>query len=166
MQPDLAIVIALGANLSGPAGAPEATLEAALAQMTAAGLKVVRRSRWWRSRAWPDPAEPDYLNGVALVETDADPDAVLAVLHAIETDFGRVRGPANAARTLDLDLVAHGREVREGTGAVIPHPRAADRLFVMGPLAEIAPDWRHPVTGLTARILAERATVGVDASPL
>jgi len=73
---------------------------------------------------------------------------------------------ANAPRTLDLDLIAYGRQVSEGPGLVVPHPRAAERLFVMGPLAEIAPSWRHPLTGRTAAELAASATVGRDARPL
>lgn len=164
MDLDRAVVVALGSNLAGPAGGPQAILEAALDQMTAAGLVVMRRSRWWRSRAWPDPALPDYLNGVALVETSLTANQALACLHAIEEAAGRARCEVNASRTLDLDLIAYGREIRDDPH--VPHPRAAERLFVMGPLAEIAPNWRHPVSGLSARELEERATVGTDAAPL
>jgi len=158
-----AVVIALGSNLAGKHGACQALLEAALARFPAFGLPVVRRSRWWRSAAWPNPAHPDYLNGVALVETPLVPGDILAALLALEADFGRVRGEANAPRTLDLDLIAHGRMVLDEPGLTVPHPRAHERLFVMGPLAEIAPGWRHPVSGLTARALALAATVGQDA---
>lgn len=166
MDLDRTVVVALGSNLAGPAGAPEAALELALERMMAAGLEVVRRSRWWRSRAWPDPAQPDYLNGVALVETRLTATQALDALQLIEAGLGRARREPNAARTLDLDLIAFGREVNPGPGLVTPHPRAAERLFVMGPLAEIAPDWRHPMSGLSARELAQAATVGIDASPI
>jgi 2-amino-4-hydroxy-6-hydroxymethyldihydropteridine diphosphokinase len=87
-------------------------------------------------------------------------------LHAIERDFGRdrtVEGARNAPRVLDLDLIAHGRAVLDEPGIVLPHPRAAERLFVVGPLAEIAPAWRHPVSGETAAALAAKASVGADA---
>jgi 2-amino-4-hydroxy-6-hydroxymethyldihydropteridine diphosphokinase len=87
-------------------------------------------------------------------------------LGRIEQAFGRTRGTRNAPRTLDLDLIAYGREVGERDELILPHPRASDRLFVMGPLAEIAPGWRHPVLGETAEALAKAATVGVDARPL
>jgi 2-amino-4-hydroxy-6-hydroxymethyldihydropteridine diphosphokinase len=142
-----------------------ALLEAALAAFEPAGLRVIARSGWWTSAAWPDPAAPAYLNGVVLVETALDPRQTLAALHAIERDFGRERHEPNAPRTLDLDLIAHGRAVIEGEGIAVPHPRAHDRLFVMGPLAEIAPGWLHPVLGVSAADLAERASIGRDAAP-
>lgn len=158
------LVIALGANLPGAAGSVQEGLEAALDRLASYGFEVWARSAWWRSAAWPDPADPPFLNGVALAETALDPDAALARLHAIEEEFGRMRGAANAPRPLDLDLIAYGRVVREGR-LRLPHPQAYRRRFVMGPLAEIAPDWVHPVLGQTAIALAAAADVGIDAAP-
>lgn len=165
-----AVLVALGSNAGRGADGPARLLERALLRFSDHGLHVVKRSRWWRSSAWPDPADPPFLNGVARVETTLGPERVLAALHALEEEFGRVRDVRNAPRTLDLDLIAHGRTVMTGPGAapglVLPHPRAAERLFVMGPLAEIAPDWRHPATGAAAAGLAATAQVGRDARPL
>jgi 2-amino-4-hydroxy-6-hydroxymethyldihydropteridine diphosphokinase len=160
-----AVVVALGGNLAGGYDSSEALLEAALAQFPQIGLTVLRRSRWWRSAAWPDPAAPEYRNGVVLVEPQAGPDAVLSALLDLEERLGRRRGERNAPRTLDLDLIAYGREVREAPGLILPHPCAHERLFVMGPLAEIAPGWTHPSLGLTAAALAAGASVGLDARP-
>jgi len=162
---DQAIVVALGSNLKGEFDSTQALLEAAVQGLDEAGLKVVRRSRWWRSAAWPDPSDPPYLNGVVLIETQLGLKQTLIALHGIESRFGRDRHTPNAPRTLDLDLIAYGRETAAG-GVTVPHPRAAERLFVMGPLAEVAPDWAHPVLGETAGVLAGRATVGVDATPI
>lgn len=156
--------MALGCNLSGAYTSREALLEAALVALPQEGLEVVARSDWWRSAAWPDPEGPEYLNGVTLVRTGLSPTETLAALHRIEARFGRARAEANAARTLDLDLVAHGRSVLEGA-IVLPHPRAHERLFVMGPLAQVAPDWTHPVRGARASDLAATASVGRDARP-
>jgi 2-amino-4-hydroxy-6-hydroxymethyldihydropteridine diphosphokinase len=89
----------------------------------------------------------------------------MGALARIEIAFGRQRVAANAPRTLDLDLIAYGRTTGDLDGLILPHPRAADRLFVMGPLAEIAPGWEHPAGG-TAQALADRASVGKDALPL
>jgi 2-amino-4-hydroxy-6-hydroxymethyldihydropteridine diphosphokinase len=151
--------------MAGDFASCEALLEAALDELARAGLRLRARSRWWRSAAWPDPSQGEYRNGVALVDADRPPEALLDLLLEVEARFGRRRGALNAARTLDLDLIAHGRSVMDGPRLVLPHPRAHDRRFVMGPLAEIAPGWRHPVLGETAAALAQRAAVGADARP-
>jgi 2-amino-4-hydroxy-6-hydroxymethyldihydropteridine diphosphokinase len=109
---------------------------------------------------------PEYRNGVALVEAQGGPHHVLRSLLGVETELGRERAGRNAPRTLDLDLIAHGRTVLDDPGLTLPHPRAHERLFVMGPLAEIAPGWVHPVLGESAAELAAKATVGKDAEPL
>lgn len=160
---DEAVIVALGSNLAGEFASSEALLETALVHLDQAGLPVLRRSRWWRSAAWPDPSGPEYRNGVVIVEAPPEPRSVLDTLFSIEAEFNRNRGERNAPRTLDLDLIAHGRRVIETNDLVLPHPRAHDRLFVMGPLSEIAPGWRHPVLGLTAQVLAAQAGVGADA---
>ena len=160
------IIIALGSNLAGAHGACEALLEAALAEFPRHGLTMVARSGWWRSAAWPDPSEPAYIHGVALVETALSPADTLKALQDLERAFGRDRGEANAPRTLDLDLIAFGRLVLDTPGLRLPHPRAHERRFVMGPLAEIAPDWLHPVSKARATHLAASAAVGADAFPL
>ena len=160
---DDAVVVALGSNLRGEFSSVQDLLEAALADFAAAGLAVVKRSSWWRSASWPDAGQPDYLNGVILVETTLDPHATLRALREIEARYGRLRGEANAPRTLDLDLIAYGPTVFDDEALTLPHPRAAERLFVMGPLAEIAPGWLHPASGIGAEALAARASVGKDA---
>ncbi len=162
---DESIIVALGGNLAAGGESLQENLEAALGALPAVGLQVVRRSRFWRSAAWPDPSQPAFLNAVALVETALDPEQTMAALHEVERRFGRVREKANAPRTLDLDLIAYGRQVRTD-GLVLPHPRASERLFVMAPLAELVPDWRHPVSGERAADVAGCASVGLDATPL
>lgn len=161
-----AVIVALGANDKGTNAGCEAALEESLQVLERRGVHVVARSRWWASKAWPDPLDPPFLNGVALVQTELPPEALMALLADIEEEMGRVRLHRNAPRTLDLDLTAYGRVVCESEKLILPHPRAADRLFVMGPLAEIAPDWVHPVLGQTAEVLAKSASVGVDAHPI
>lgn len=157
--------MALGCNLPGAYTSREGLLEAALAALPTVGLEVMTRSAWWTSAAWPDSSGPAYLNGVAVVRTTLPPRQVMDALHSLEARFGRARGEANAPRTLDLDLIAHGRTVMDD-GLVVPHPRAHQRLFVMGPLAELYSAWIHPVTGEPAFRLAATATVGCDARPV
>ncbi len=166
MNVDDATVIALGGNLDLQGAPVQAVLDAALERFPGEGLEVLRRSRWWRSKAWPDPTQPPYLNGVVLARTGLAAREVLQALLRIEAALGRRRGEPNAPRTLDLDLIAHGRDVIDEPDLALPHPRAADRRFVMGPLAEIAPEWRHPMLGETAGALLARASVGGDAQPI
>ena len=143
------ILVALGSNMPSRAGPPAETLKAALAALAAAGVKILSVSSFYETAAWPDSADPPFTNAAASIQTSLQPFAFLELLHAIETAFGRVRSRPNAARTLDLDLLAHGGTIVDGPGLVLPHPRMAQRRFVLAPLAEIASAWRHPVTGLT-----------------
>ncbi len=159
------ILIALGANLPGPDGAPpRETCERALARLDAAGVHPVAVSRWYRTPPDPPSDQPDFVNGVAAVETTLDPRALLTALHAVERAAGRVRTVRNAARTLDLDLIDYHGVVRNGAdGLVLPHPRAHARLFVLCPLADVAPDWRHPVS---RRSVSELIAASGDQPPI
>lgn len=143
------IFVALGANLPSDRGGPEATLEAALAAFRAAGVTVEARSAWYATAPVPRSDQPDYVNGVARVGTQLGPADLLALLHRIEDAFGRVRARRNEARVIDLDLIDYGGVVTGADcgGLVLPHPRAHLRGFVLLPLRDVAPDWRHPVTG-------------------
>ncbi|MGE0715987.1 MAG: 2-amino-4-hydroxy-6-hydroxymethyldihydropteridine diphosphokinase [Alphaproteobacteria bacterium] len=150
------IVIALGANLRGPGGAsPADSCERALAAMSAVGVRIVACSSWYRTRpVGGPPGQPWFVNGVATAESGLGPFALLAALHRIEAAFGRVRGVTDGPRPLDLDLVDYHGLVRRGPpGPTLPHPRSHLRHFVLVPLAEIAPAWRHPVLGATAHDL-------------
>ena len=161
---DSAVIVALGCNDKGVWRDCREALEAALARFRSEGIDVIGRSSWWRSAAWPDPTDPSFLNGVVIVRTAHDPHALMAALGRIEDAFGRRRETPNAPRTLDLDLIAYGRLKGDLDGLILPHPRAHLRRFVMGPLAEIAPEWRHP-NGETAAALCGSSSVGLDATP-
>lgn len=160
-----AVIVALGCNDKGAWSSCREALEAALARFRTEGIDIIARSSWWSSLAWPDPQDPPFLNGVVIVSTAHDPHDLMAALGRIEDAFGRRRSARNAPRTLDLDLIAYGRLIGDLNGLILPHPRAAERRFVMGPIAEIAPDWVHPAGG-DAAALAGAAGVGKDAHPI
>lgn len=142
------IYLGLGANLPSRHGSPRETLEAAVKAIAAAGVTVRRVSPWYESAPVPRAADqPWYVNGVAEVATDLDPAALLAVLQRIELDFGRVRSVPNAPRSLDLDIVAFGDRVATEGAPLLPHPRMHQRAFVLLPLRDLVPDWRHPQSG-------------------
>ena len=156
------VYIGLGANLPSPEhGTPRETLEAATRALEARGLAIVARSAFYESEPVPVSDQPWYLNAVIEVATDRDPSGTLALLHSVENAFGRVRAVRNEPRVLDLDLLDHRGIVRNGPESpLLPHPRLMDRAFVLMPLSDIAPHWRHPVSGRSIAELLESLPEG------
>ncbi|MDF3605451.1 2-amino-4-hydroxy-6-hydroxymethyldihydropteridine diphosphokinase [Paracoccus sp. DMF-8] len=133
-------------------------------------IEIISVSRFWKTPAFPIGSGPDYVNAAACVKTALTPEALLERLHRIEAELGRIRdGGRWQAWPIDLDLLAYGDLVRPDAAGqtlwrelaperqsveapdrlILPHPRMQDRAFVLVPLAEIAPGWRHPLTGET-----------------
>jgi 2-amino-4-hydroxy-6-hydroxymethyldihydropteridine diphosphokinase len=153
--------IGMGANLPSPAGTLEATLAAAAARLESLG-HVTRRSSLYSTEPVGFAAQPRFVNAVVALETELEPEALLQGLLSIEQEFGRDRttGFANGPRTLDLDILLYGnRTISERNGEselVIPHPRLAERGFVLIPLNEIAPRIVAAGTGSTVSQLLDR----------
>jgi 2-amino-4-hydroxy-6-hydroxymethyldihydropteridine diphosphokinase len=141
------IYVALGANVPSAAGAPAVTLARALEAMPKHGIQVIAVSPFYRSQAWPNPADPAFVNAVAQVQTRVGPADLLRALLVIEKSFGRVRKTKWEPRVLDLDLIDFGGLVSDAEHLMLPHPRLHERSFVLRPLADVAPAWRHPDTG-------------------
>ena len=159
------ILIALGSNRRhGRHGSPAGVVAAAIAALDAAGLRVVRRSRVHATAA-VGPGGRRFANAVVAVATDLDAVTVLGVLKRIEHDFGRRGARRWGARVLDLDLLAHGALMLRTRHLKLPHPRLHLRAFVLDPLIEVAPTWRHPVLAATARQLHARLHRPKAASP-
>jgi 2-amino-4-hydroxy-6-hydroxymethyldihydropteridine diphosphokinase len=143
------ILIALGANLPSRAGAPELTLGATLAAIRRRGVGTGPVSHFYRTPAWPEPVDPWFVNAAAGLTTRLGPLQLLELLHDVETEFGRNRsGEAkrNAPRALDIDLLDYHGVIQSGPPE-LPHPRIAERAFVLVPLRDVAPKWTHPVSG-------------------
>ena len=177
------ILIGIGANLHTSVGNPARTLVVALGLLAKEGLGLRAVSRFYRSPAFPAGSGPDYVNACAVLSGPNDPETVLAALHRVEARLGRQRSARWAARGIDLDLLALGEAVlpdaqtqahwrnlplaRQMTETperlILPHPRLTDRAFVLIPLAEIAPAWRHPTTGETVAEMANRLDAGQKA---
>ena len=149
-----AIFVAIGANLPGLDGRSAlATCRAAAEALRALpGLRATGQSRWFRTAPIP-PGGPDYVNGVIRLAGTVAPETLLKRLQAFENRAGRVRSTANAPRTLDLDIIAMGDLVRDAPDPILPHPRTHLRAFVLAPLCDIDPEWRHPSLGQTAAAL-------------
>lgn len=150
------IFVALGGNLPSSHGTPRQTCEAALKVMQTHGLMIAAVSRWYSSAPVPHSDDPWFFNAVVRIQTDLPPLKVMEKLLEIECLFGRKRSVANAPRTLDLDLLAYDDMMIDESVLTVPHPRLVERAFVLLPLADIAPDWRHPVTGDSIRTLISR----------
>ncbi|MFZ1989522.1 MAG: 2-amino-4-hydroxy-6-hydroxymethyldihydropteridine diphosphokinase [Alphaproteobacteria bacterium] len=169
--PGALVLIALGANVPGPAGTPRETLQLAIEKLPEIGISDIKVSSFHKTPAFPPSDQPDFLNAVAMGRSGRTPSELLLGLHQIERQLGRMRTIPWAARPIDLDLLAVGDIVspewheaaargdqpgEPGGPFILPHPRMHLRRFVLEPLAEIAPDWRHPALGLTARELLAR----------
>lgn len=153
---DDVILVALGANLPSQAGSPIETLEAAIGEMERCGLQIEAKSLWYETPPDPPSDQPNYVNGVVRVLTSLKPSALLELLLEIETAFGRTREALkNAPRSLDLDLIAYNDLVQDGP-PILPHPRMANRPFVLIPLRDVAPDWIDPVSKVPLAELIDR----------
>jgi len=164
-------LVALGSNATEREHSNVQLLKQAVAEIKAEGLVTLRLSRLFSTPAFPAGAGPDFVNAALVVESPLPPEGVLAILHRVEARMGRVRRERWGQRVIDLDLLASGDRVLPDEAAlrdwmalplteqmrrapdrlILPHPRMHERGFVLVPLADVAPDWRHPLTGQSVR---------------
>jgi 2-amino-4-hydroxy-6-hydroxymethyldihydropteridine diphosphokinase len=145
--------LGLGSNL----GDRQANLDRAL-EFLGQRLRVKKVSSVYDSEPVGNIEQPRFLNLVCEVVTNLPPKSLLALAKGIENKLGRIGGPSGAPRTIDIDILLYGEEVMETPELTIPHPRMTKRAFVLVPLAEIAPEVKHPVTGQTAKEMLKAAS--------
>ena len=149
------ILIALGSNIDGRWGSPHQAVMRALVELNQFPLKLRKSSSLIITKPYGVLNQPDFVNAVAVVETALSPEALMAKLHAIERAAGRRRRKRWGPRCLDLDLLDYHGLTRSGARNTLkplrlPHPGIADRKFVLAPILEVAPTWRHPINHQTA----------------
>jgi len=149
------IIIALGSNIGGSWGSPAETIRKALACLDREGCRLVRVSSLAETSPFGRTDQPNFVNAVARIDTAMGPEALLEHLHSIESRAGRRRGEKWGPRVLDLDLIDYHGLIRAHPPPILPHPGIAERAFVLAPLAEIAPEWRHPVLQQSAAELLD-----------
>jgi 2-amino-4-hydroxy-6-hydroxymethyldihydropteridine diphosphokinase len=151
------ILIGIGSNLAAPpAKTPRETAALALPMLAAPHLHPVSWSSWYETAPVPLSDQPWFVNAVAVIDTELEPEKLLDRMLAVESGLGRERRERNAARTLDLDLLDYDGLVIDTPRLTLPHPRLHERRFVLAPLCEIAPHWRHPTLGASAAELLDR----------
>ena len=172
LQSQIAL-LAFGANQPFEGHLPKHTLQMAISAFSDVGLQQPKVSRFFATPCFPAGAGPDYVNAAALlvVEGAGSARGLLSCLHRIEAMFGRERTQRWGMRSLDIDLLAFGDMILPDAATqtlwrnldpavqinktpeelILPHPRLQDRAFVLAPLADVAPDWRHPVLHKTVR---------------
>ena len=170
------VLVAMGGNLESEIGPPRVTLGYALASLRVMANSLVLKSKYFVTPCFPIGYGPDYVNAAVSFQFQGESHELLAILHRIEANFGRRRTQGWGGRVLDLDLLAFGDEIAPTVKVfkawrdkpltvqmsqtpqelILPHPRMQDRAFVLGPLMDVAPDWRHPVSGHTVRQMYNR----------
>ena len=164
------ILIGLGSNVEGPWGKPADTIRTAIELLSGDKTQVIKSSRLMLTKPMGPIDQPDYVNAAVIITTGLDPEQLMRHLHDIELQADRRRSIRWGPRTLDLDLLDYDGRICAGDGAgrghqkplVLPHPGIAEREFVLGPIAEIAPDWQHPVTAKTAAQMLSALGVNAD----
>jgi len=150
-------LIAFGGNLSNP----KVTFQIALAGLCAEGFRLQRKSGLWKSPAWPPGSDqPDYLNAVVKGSFDGESNSLLKILQGLEEEQGRIRSVPNAARTLDLDLLTFGKEVKKTEALTLPHPRMTERAFVLIPASELESKWLRYTQSLSEADISATRYVG------
>lgn len=163
------VLLSMGANLDSDFGPPRETIQLAIRRLTNMGVGVNAVSHFYQTPAYPPGNGPDFVNVALTAESRLTPDEILVALGQVEHHFGRVRDTRWGARVLDIDLLGVGQIILPNTEThrywrelgvddqriqvpeqlILPHPRLQERAFVLIPLADVAPNWRHPVLGIT-----------------
>jgi 2-amino-4-hydroxy-6-hydroxymethyldihydropteridine diphosphokinase len=165
------MLLAIGGNLSGHRDSPIGQVRDAIAHISTTLGVTLTQSHLYRTPCFPPGAGPDFINAAVAFQTEQDAHTVLPILHQIEAEMGRARAERWGARVIDIDLIAHGQRVLPDLASyqhwaglapeaqarlaperlILPHPRMHERGFVLVPLMDVAPDWVHPVLGLSVR---------------
>ena len=151
------IIIAIGSNsISADYASSIEACEASIKMMLNQRIALVDKSSWYESVPVPISGQPNFINGIILINTNLKSHDLLLKLQSIETQMGRIRSIKNANRIIDLDLIAYNDDIIETDLLTLPHPRMFERAFVLLPISELIPEWRHPLTNLSVNTMLEQ----------
>ena len=154
------IYLAFGSNLKSEFGCSTFVINKAYGELEKFGIRILSKSSFYKSKAYPNPKDPEFVNSVILADSQIHVTKLLNIILKIEKKFGRVRSLKNAPRTIDIDIIDfHSKNIsilNKNVNLTIPHNSLESRLFVLEPLAEINPYWKNPKTGVILPFLIKK----------
>jgi 2-amino-4-hydroxy-6-hydroxymethyldihydropteridine diphosphokinase len=154
------IYLAFGSNLKSKFGCCSFVINKAYGELEKFGIRILSKSSFYKSKAYPNPKDPEFVNSVILVNSEIHVTKLLNIILKIEKKFGRVRSQKNAPRTIDIDIIDFRSKnisiLNKNVNLTIPHDSLESRLFVLEPLAEISPYWKNPRTGVVIPFLIKK----------
>lgn len=160
------VYLSFGSNLSSKFGSPADNIKQAYLELLKYGFKIKKKSSFYKSVAYPNANDPEFINSVASITCHLEVEQLLKIILKIEKKFGRIRNKKNEPRILDIDIIDFNSKklsIKNGNlNLKIPHEHLERRLFVLHPLKEINPNWQSPINGKKISLIIAKNKINKD----